>query len=131
SSVSIDVDLPEVEDLLRKTATYSGRGWKLTVKELSETKHAQLYARHVHSIGFRIIGEAFSCLATSQTVTLSGYSQRTNAATGQIDDEYLYSARVTRPQWSTLNFSNLKAIDVVEAFERFELKRDMLKTGRF
>jgi hypothetical protein len=34
-SVLLDVDLPEIEDIPRKTAKYSGRGWKLTIKELS------------------------------------------------------------------------------------------------
>jgi hypothetical protein len=98
-SVGIDVDLPEIEDLPRKTATYNGCGWKLTIKELSETKHAQLYMRHVHSIGFRIIGETFAALAAIQTVTLSGYSQRSDRETAQIHDEYLYSVRVSRQQW--------------------------------
>ncbi len=130
-SVAIDVDLPEIEDLPRRTATYNGRGWKLIIKELSETKHAQLYMRHVHSIGFRMIGEAFAALASIQTVTLSGYSQRLNAATGQINDEYVYSIRVSRQQWTSINFNNLQAIDVVEAFDQFDVRRNMLKSGRF
>ena len=130
-SVAIDVDLPEIEDLPRKTATYNGRGWKLTIKELSETKHAQLYMRHVHSIGFRIIGETFAALASMQTVMLSGYSQRPDGATGQIHDEYLYSVRVSRHQWTSINFNNLQAVDVVEAFGQFDVRRNLLKSGRF
>lgn len=130
-SVAVDVDLPEIEDLPRKIAAYNGKGWRLTIKELSETKHTQLYMRHVHGIGFRIIGETFAALASIQTVTLSGYSQRLNGATGQVNDEYLYSVRVGRHQWGSLNFINLSAIDVVEAFSQFELRRNMLKSGRF
>ena len=87
--------------------------------------------RHIHSIGFRIIGETFAALAPIQTVTLSGYSQRPNAATGQINDEYLYSIRVSRQQWSSMHFNNLQAIDVVEAFGQFDVRRNMLKSGRF
>jgi hypothetical protein len=108
----IDVDLPEIEDLPRKTATYSGRGFKVTMKELSETKVAQLYMRHIHGIGFRILGETFAALPSVQEVVLSGYSQRPNKLTGQVSDEYLFSVRVSRKAWSELHFENLSAIDV-------------------
>jgi hypothetical protein len=129
-AVSIDVDLPEVEDIPRKTASYSGRGWKLSFKTLSDTKHAQLYMRHIHGIGFRVIGETFAALAAIVSVTLSGYSQRPNSATGQVADEYLYSVRISRQQWETLNFNNLSVIDVIEAFNLFDLRRQLLPGGR-
>jgi hypothetical protein len=70
-------------------------------------------------------------LPTLTTVTLSAYSQRSQAATGAVADEYLYSVRVTREAWSRINFANLPGVDVVAAFEQFELRRDMLKSGRF
>ncbi len=122
--VALDVDLPEIEDFPTKIASYSGRGWKLTVKDLSDTKIAQLYMRHVHGIGFRLVGEVFATLPRVRQVTLSGYSQRPSPATGHIEDEYLYSVRVAREQWTAINFSNLPAIDVCEVFARFELRRD-------
>ncbi len=87
--------------------------------------------RHIHSIGFRIIGETFAALASMQTVMLSGYSQRPDGATGQIHDEYLYSVRVSRHQWTSINFNNLQAVDVVEAFDQFDVRRNLLKSGRF
>ena len=60
----LDVDLPEIEDVPRKTAAYSGRGWKVTIKELSDHKVTQLYMRHVHGIAFRVIGETLAALPT-------------------------------------------------------------------
>jgi hypothetical protein len=48
-----------------------------------------------------------------------------------VSDEYLYSVRVTRPQWSQLNFDNLRELDVVEVFALFDLSRKMTKTGIF
>jgi hypothetical protein len=127
----IEVDLPEIEDVPRKTATYGGRGWRVSMKELSATKVAQLYMRHVHGIAFRIIGETFAGLPTVDSIVLSGYSQRPNKATGQIQDDYLYSVRVSRKDWETLNFSNLHAIDVTQALSMFELRRDLSKSGVF
>jgi hypothetical protein len=127
----IEVDLPEIEDIPRKTATYGGRGWKVTMKELSDTKLTQLYMRHVHGIAFRILGETFASLPTIMEIVLSGYSQRPNKITGTVSDEYLYSVKVTREAWSKLNFGNLGAIDVTESLNQFELRRNMSKSGRF
>lgn len=130
-SAVIEVDLPEIEDIPRKTASYGGRGWKVTMKELSDTKAGQLYMRHVHGIAFRVLGEAFASLPTVSEIVLSGYSQRPNKTTGEISDEYLYSVRVTREAWSKINFENLSAIEVTESLGQFELRRDMSKNGRF
>jgi hypothetical protein len=52
-------------------------------------------------------------------------------ATGVIKDEYLYSVRVGRDAWAKIDFKNLKHIDVVEAISKFELRRQMSKTGSF
>jgi uncharacterized protein DUF4236 len=127
----LDVDLPEIEDVPRKTATYGGRGWKVTIIELSDHKVARLYMRHVHGIAFRIIGETLAALPSVQNVVMSGYSQRSNKVTGKIMDEYLYSVKVSREKWSQLYFRNLSAIDVTECLNQFELRREMSKSGRF
>ncbi len=127
----VDVDLPEIEDVPKKTATYGGRGWKVSVKELSDFKVTQLYMRHVHGIAFRVIGETFAALPTVRHVVLSGYSQCANKITGKITDEYIYSVKASREQWSKLNFENLSALDVTESLSQFELRREMSKSGRF
>lgn len=126
-----DVDLPEVEDMPSKSASVPQRGYRLSVKELGPTAVQKLYAQHVHSIAFRLIGEAFAMLPKVQEVILSAFSQRKNKATGHEGDEYLLSASVTRTQWEQLNFAGLAAIDVVESLSRFELRRAMTKTGVF
>lgn len=132
-TVFLDVDLPEIEDMPDKTAGVPQRGMKLSIKAMSPTQIQRLYMRHVHSIGFRIIGEAFAALPETQQVMLSGYSQRRDKATGRINDEYLYSVRITRPEWHEVEFSRygLSDLDVVEALARFDLRRNMSKTGVF
>lgn len=129
--VFIDVDLPEIEDMPNKTAAAPVRGYKLSVKEMSGIQLQRLYMRHVHSIAFRTIGEAFAALPVADEIVLSGFSQRPDKATGRISDEYLYSVRVSRRLWSAIDFSNLKELDVVEALTRFEIRRTMTKTGSF
>lgn len=129
--LAFDVDLPEVADMPNKTATAPQRGYKLTVKDIGPTNIQKLYAKHVHSIAFRLIGEAFGMLPTVQRVTLSGYSQRSSKATGHVEDEYLLSVNVPRADWERINFSKLDSLDVIEALARFDIKRDMTKTGIF
>jgi hypothetical protein len=111
-----DVDLPEIEDMPEND---------------SSTKIRLAYARHIHGIGFRIIGETFRALSFIDTIVVSGYSQRPDKATGYTKDEYLYSVRVKRENWQKINFDNLKNIDPVEALGAFEMRRDMSKTGIF
>lgn len=129
--VMIDVDLPEIEELPRKTAAVPARGYKLSIKELPTTRHQQFYMRHIHGIGFRIIGEVFAVLPKAEEVVLSGYSQRPDKATGEIQDQYLYSVRVRRNEWAQINFGNLDDVDPAEALGRFDIRREVSKTGLF
>src|SRR3546814_2228918 len=82
-------------------------------------------------IGFRIVGESFAALPSAQRVTLSGFSQRNDPATGQVRDDYLYSVSVERHDWERIDFSPLEMIDIVEFFSQFHLRRQMTKTGIF
>ena len=129
--VSLDVDLPEIEQMPTKTATAASRGYRVLIKNLTPAQVIQLYKNHVHGIGFRLIGETFAALPRCNEVVLSGYSQRPNPATGQIQNDYLYSVRVTRTAWGQINFDGLKSIDVAEALTQFELSRDMSPKGVF
>ena len=130
-SVALDVDLPEIEDLPRKVTTVPERGYKLNVKELKGKALQELYAHHVHGIGFRIIGEVFATLPTVEEVTLSAFTQRDAPDTGHRSDTYVYSVRVKRTDWARINFKNLAAIDIVAAFEPFTLRRKIERNGAF
>lgn len=130
-TLAVDVDLPEIEDMPDKTAAAPQRGFKLSVKEMGPTQVQKLYMRHVHAVGFRIAGEAFAVSPAVETVVLSAFSQRPDKATGKVGDEYLYSVRIPRDKWRAIDFGNLANLDPVEAFSRFDLRREMSKTGVF
>mgnify|MGYP000427256007 CR=1 FL=1 len=129
--VLLDVDLPEIEDMPSKTATVPTRGLKLSVKDMSATAVQKLYMAHIHAIAFRLLGETFAALPLVKTIVLSGYSQRPDKATGRIVDEYLLSVRAAREDWANIDFKQLAKVDVIEAFTKFELRRQMSKTGVF
>lgn len=130
-TVYLDVDLPEIEDLPREVASVAGRGLRLAIKERSATQQRQDYARHIHAVLFRLTGEVFAALPSIEWIVVSGYSQRVDPATGQVRDEYLLSARIDRGTWSAIDFKALGQVDLFAAFERFELRRKMTKTGVF
>lgn len=93
-----------------KLAEFPTCGLKLSVKEMSPTKVQRLYAEHIHGILFRLIGEVFAALPRAQTAVASGYSQRRDPATGQLQDEYLLSVRAPRSEWEMNDFTHLAAI---------------------
>lgn len=130
-TVAIDVDLPEIEEMPTRFAAVPVRGLKLSVKELSKTKLQTLYAEHVQGIVFRVAGEAFAALPAAQVVTVSGYSQRRDQATGQLRDEYLISVRIPRNKWVGIDFNHLASVDVGEALARFDLRRSLSKSAVF
>jgi len=130
-AVALDVDLPEIEDMPTKVASATGRRFEVKFSEASATKTRQLYMRHVHGVGFRLIGEVFARLPICDHVTLSAYSQRHNKQTGHLEDQYLFSLRVSRAEWMKIGFDNLDKLEITAVFERFELRRKMTKTGAF
>lgn len=127
--VALDVDLPELEDMPSKLAAVPARGLKLSVKDLGAAKVQKLYAEHVHGIVFRLVGEVFASLPATQEVVAAGYSQRRDPATAQLNDDYLLSVRIGRHEWSKIDFAHLSGLEVTEALARFDLRRQMLKSG--
>lgn len=127
----IDVDLPEIEDLPTEQASIAANGMKLNIKKCSESQLRKNYMNHIHGIGFRVIGQTFISLPTIEKVVCSGYSQRFDKASGQVNDEYLFSVRVKREEWEQINFGNLKEIDLSACLGSFDIRRKMTKTGVF
>ncbi|MBS3966636.1 MAG: DUF4236 domain-containing protein [Truepera sp.] len=127
--VWLDVNLPEIEDLPQKLATVAATGKKLNVKAKSAKQLQQEYAQHVHGIAFRLVGAVFATLPTADTAVISGFSQRLDSAIGKVRDDYLFSVRVTREQFSTVDFDSLDKVDPVEALGKFELRRKLTATG--
>jgi len=129
--VALDVDLPEIEEMPRQQARVGARGLQVLVRDKSDAQVRREYATHIHAVAFRLIGETFSVLPAAQAVLCSGYSQRSDKATGQARNDYLYSVRVPREAWTTVSFNNLAAVDPIACLERFEMRRKMTKTGMF
>jgi hypothetical protein len=129
--VLVDVDLPDIGDMPSRVASVPSRGYNLSLKEMPPSQLQRLYLTHVHGFAFRIAAEVFADLPRAREVVLSGFTRRVDATTGHVRDDYLYSVRFDRQRWQRISFENLEALDVVQALEQFEMRRDMTKAGMF
>jgi len=126
----LDVDLPEVEDMPTETVSIAGQDRSLSIKSRSDAQRRRDYVSHVHGVTFRLIGEAFALLSSVQCVVCSGYSQRSDSATGHVRDDYLLSVRVDLEAWAQIAFDRLDQLDPVDALGGFEIVRRILPNGR-
>lgn len=129
--LSIDIDLPEIEDIPNKEASVIEKGLKLSIKEKSDKETKVDYQQCVFSILFRIAGLSFTALPTLEKITLSGYTQRPNNSTGHVEDVYIVSVGIEKHQWQQLNFDALNDINPSLAFQNFNLKCELKKNGEF
>ena len=129
--VCLDVDFPEIEDLPEGIPEPAPRTRELRIKRFSDAARRSLYAAHIHSVLFRLIGESFRTSVAVNEVVASGYSQHPDRATGVIRDEYLISVRIDRAAWREIDFGNLGHVDPIQALARRPIRRKMTKTGMF
>ncbi len=129
--VYLDVDLPEIEDIPARSAEFGARNRRLLIKDKPDRQRREEYAHHIHGIVLRLAGVVLGLLPGVEQVVVSGYSQRLDPATGHINDDYLLSVAIDTPRFSELNFEQLEQVDPIAALERFDLRREMTKTGIF
>lgn len=128
-SIAVDIELPNEADIPDRYWGMPAKQLRLTPRRISATRRRKLYRDYVHGSAFRVLGAIFARLPTVQEARVSGYRAHADA-TGERD-QYLYSVKVTREQWSKIHFAKLDQIDPVSAMEAFTLRRDMTKTGIF
>ncbi len=88
-------------------------------------------ARLGEATGPCLFGSAQCKSLKREEVIFSDYSQRPDKATGRVGDEYLFSIQISRKDCEEIDFNQLSKVDVVESLTRFELRRQMSKTGIF
>ncbi|HAU0282332.1 TPA: DUF4236 domain-containing protein [Legionella pneumophila] len=131
STLYLDVDLPDLIDMPKKYAEIPSRGYKLLIKERSETQSRKDFCHLVHAILFRITGEIFAALPALKKIILSGYVQHNNVATGVIEDMYIISVEIELSKWVEINFNQLSTVNPVSALERFNIRKNMDRVSNF
>ncbi|HBZ3144049.1 TPA: DUF4236 domain-containing protein [Klebsiella pneumoniae] len=130
STVWLDVDLPEIEDMPDKVYSVNARGTDINEKAMTEKAVRESYAKHVHGCLLRLAAIVFQTLPFEQAV-ISGFTQRVSKRTGYLEDEYIISWRVRRSEIELINFGNLRGVDPIEALGDRGLIRKMSSTYIF
>lgn len=93
--LAIDIDLPEIEDIPHQKAKQLANG---TIKIVDKTQK-EVYADYCECV-FGIAAFFTSYMANVspaiETILISGYTQRRNNKTGELQNEYIYSIIFTR-----------------------------------
>ena len=131
NTVYIDIDLPEIEDIPQRTASIAATGKKLNIKNKTDKQLRLEYSTHIHAIALRVAAYTFATLPSIDLIVISGYSQRLDKATAYTNEEYLYSVKFNKSDFSKLNFEKIELIDPIKAFDNFENIRKMTETGIF
>lgn len=130
STVWLDVDLPEIEDMPDKTYGVNARGTEITEKAMTQKAQRENYARHVHGCLLRLAGIALHTLPFDYVV-VSGFTQRVSKRTGYLEDEYILSCKCSRSQMESINFAGIEYVDPVEALGDDLIIRKMSTTFIF
>lgn len=126
--IELDIDLPEIEDYPQEVCTILSSG-KLSVKHKTISELNKDYATGVIGMSFFFASILFNISPAIEQVSISGYTQRTNKKTGNIEDQYVYSVVFPRKNFSEINIQNIDPIQAITGFEhvmditsKFELK---------
>lgn len=112
----IDLDLPEIEDLPKEKASTLASG-KIKIKEKTQKELKEEYIICVTGLAFFFASKLFNISVKINKILISGYTQRLNKKTGNIEDQYIYSVIFDRDSFSKLN---IKQLTPYLAFENFK-----------
>lgn len=124
-SVMIDLDLPEIEDLpedkIVELASGAIRAKDKTQKELKEE-----YQTCVLGLAVYFASHVFDASSGIGSVLVSGYTQRRDKKSGELEDCYIYSIAFERKAFESKKCSTEKPVDFCN---RFRSRINVLASG--
>lgn len=115
-AIYLDIDLPEIEDYPQKKARILSTG-KISVKDKAIKEKKAEYLRSISGMSIYFASMAFALSPAIEEVIISGYTQRVNKASGNVEDEYVYSVKYDVQRFSTLNIERIEPELTIQAFE--------------
>jgi len=123
--IYIDLDLPEIEVVAKQTSKRVLKTGEVREKAKPQKVINQEYAEGVVGICFFVAAHVLNASPSLQEVVISGYTQRTDSKTGNAKDDYVYSVKFNRENFSKLN---LVAIAALDGITNFPHKIDLTKS---
>lgn len=122
--VLVDLDLPEIEDVPVKNVVLTSTG-KKSVRLKSQTLLREHYANCICGLSIYVADMIFNVSTNIHNVIISGFTQRRNDTTQQIEDQYVLLVNFSREQFCEIKFKKENPIDIVH---RFKHHIDMTKS---
>lgn len=114
-TLSIDLDLPEIEDLPRTISTQLASG-KFKEKNKTQKQLKEEYVRCVLGLTVFLAANLFNVSPAIKEIVLSGYTQRRDAD-GALQDDYIVSIRFDRIEMSSQPYKRQDPEATVNQFE--------------
>ncbi len=125
--VLIDLDLPEVEDIPLKKVGTTPSG-KRTVKSKTQKDIREDYANCICGLSQYIAGTIFNVSPKIECVEITGYTQRPDAKTSLITDQYVLVVSYDRTTFGKVDYEQLSALQIINFFKHY---KNMSKTFVF
>lgn len=116
NTLMVDLDLPEIEDMPTEKAAKLANG---TVKKKNKTQKEvkEDYVNCVFGLAVFFASNLFNLSPSIKNIVLSGYTQRRNQKTGDIQDDYVYSIKFLRDVFEKRDNLQEKPLDFCMKFE--------------
>lgn len=119
--VSLDLDLPEIEDYPKIKSTLLASG-KISIKNKTQLEFNTDYAMSVTGLAYYLASVVFNISPKISNVKVSGYTQRINKKTGNEENQYVYWIDFERKIFATLN---IVALNPILGFDNFKNRKDI------
>lgn len=124
-SVMMDLDLPEIEDIPDDKVVELASG-ALKAKDKTQKELKEDYRTCVLGLAVFMASHVFSASAGIENVLISGYTQRRDRKTGELEDCYIYSIAFERKDFQT---GKCSAEDPADFCDRFRSRINVLASG--
>lgn len=114
--LAIDIDLPEIEDIPYQKAKQLANGTMKIVDKTQKELNAD-YQECVFGMAAFLASHMSNVSTAIKTIIVSGYTQRRNSKTGDIQDDYVYSIIFEREKWNVLKRDSETGKDFCLKFE--------------
>ena len=114
--LAIDIDLPEIEDIPYQKAKQMANGTMKIVDKTQKELNAD-YQECVFGMAAFLASHMSNVSTAIKTIIVSGYTQRRNTKSGDIQDDYVYSIIFEREKWNVLKRDTETGKDFCLKFE--------------
>jgi len=116
SCVMLDLDLPEIESIPEKKTVMLANG-NIKSKPKTQKELRFDYMRCVYGLAIFFSSYIFNISPAIKEIIVSGFTQRRNKKTGDIQEDYVYSTKFLRPLFEQASYED---IDIFSFWEKFE-----------